>query len=198
MSRVAGVRPADIARDNRQTIWDALRKSDGAWMTLSDLSEAVGVHRRTAMDYLTCLTAGGLIESRRPDGGAAALEARLLRDVGYHAPRLRKDGSAVTQGAGVTNMWRTMRMLGTFGAVEVSLHSTTPTVTVPVETAQSYCSMLLATGYLRVVTKADPVKGRKAVYRLIRDDGPKAPMIQRVKQVYDPNTRKVYRKAGQE
>ena len=58
MSRVAGVRPADIARDNRQTIWDALRKSDGAWMTLSDLSEAVGVHRRTAMDYLTCLTAG--------------------------------------------------------------------------------------------------------------------------------------------
>jgi hypothetical protein len=58
--------------------------------------------------------------------------------------------------------------------------------------------MLLATGYLRVVEKANPSQDKLAVYRLIRNDGPKPPMIQRVKQVYDPNTGRVYRKAGQE
>ena len=64
-------------------------------------------------------------------------------------------------------------------------------------TAQSYCTMLLATGYLRVVQKANPAASKKAIYRLIRNDGPKPPMIQRVKQVFDPNTGKTYQKGGQ-
>ncbi len=198
MIRRAGQRPADTARDNRQVIWDALRQSKDQWCLLAVLAETTKVHRKTATDYMTCLVAGGYVETRRLDDRYQSLELRLIRDVGYHAPRLRKDGTAVTQGAGVTNMWRSMRMLGTFGTIDVSLHSTTPTVTVSPETVQAYCGMLLSTGYLRAVTKADPIKGRKAVYRLIRNDGPQAPMIQRVKQVYDPNTRKVYRKAGQE
>lgn len=56
--------------------------------------------------------------------------------------------------------------------------------------------MLLNTGFLRVVQKADPVKGRIATYRLIRNDGPKPPQIQRVKQVFDPNTGKVYQRGA--
>ncbi len=198
MTRKAGSKPADVARDNRQDVWDALRETGVQWRTILGLSDHLRIARKTVDDYLIALAAGGYVERRNLDDRYQTVEVRLIRDVGYHAPRLRKDGTPVTQGGGVTNMWRSMRMLGTFGVTDVALHSATPSVSVTIDTAQAYCGMLLSTGYLRVVTKADPVKGHKAVYRLIRDDGPQAPMIQRVKQVYDPNTRKVYRKVGQE
>lgn len=45
---------------------------------------------------------------------------------------------------------------------------------------------------LRVVQKASPGHGRKAIYRLIRNTGPLPPQIQRVKHVFDPNTREVH------
>ncbi|RWR26818.1 hypothetical protein D2T29_19770 [Sinirhodobacter populi] len=198
MTRRAGSKPADVARDNRQAVWDALRETGSQWRTILGLSDQLRIARKTVDDYLIGLAAAGYVERRNLDDRYQTVEVRLIRDLGYHAPRVRKDGTPVTQGAGVTNMWRSMRLLGTFNIIDISAHSTTPSVSVALETAQSYCSILLATGYLRVVTKADPVKGRRAVYRLIRDDGPKAPMIQRVKQVYDPNTGAVYRKAGQE
>lgn len=187
----------DKSKDNRQIVWDRLKAEPGEWIEIALLADAIGVVRKTATDYLICLEAGGYVERRdahHPEGAAA----RLVRDAGHHAPRLHRDGSVVTQGAGVANIWRSMRMLAKFTSRDLALHSSTPTVTVSEETAKSYCSMLFTTGYLRVLQKADPVKGRLAVYRLIRNDGPKPPMIQRVKQVYDPNTGRVYRKAGQE
>lgn len=198
----SGRRPADAGSDNRQIVWDTLRAAGGAWMDSALMSSRTGVHRKTAADYIAALAAGGYIERRQEDGdgagGKARLMLRLVKDAGHHAPRLRKDGTAVTQGAGVTNMWRSMRMLGKFSVLDLSLHSSTPAVRVTIETAKAYCGMLLSTGYLRVVQKAEPVKGRIAIYRLIRNDGPKAPMIQRVKQVYDPNTGRVYQRGGQQ
>lgn len=198
MTLTAGRKTADQARDNRQLIWEKLRtkSADGfVSLTLADITGATGVHRRTASDYLTCLVAGGLAV-RLDDPAGGEVKWRLERDGGHHAPRLRKDGKAVTQGGGVSNLWRSMRMLGKFSAKDLALHSTTPSVSVSEATAQSYCTMLLATGYLRVAQKADPSKSRKAIYRLVRNSGPKAPMIQRVKRVYDPNTGQVHSKGG--
>lgn len=195
----AGRRPADIAKDNRQLVWDVMRdafEKGRAWMTLTVISDRSKVHRKTTSDYLTCLVAGGYAEHRDDEVLGCAVW-RLTRDGGHHAPRLRKDGSAVTQGAGVANIWRSMRMLSKFSTVDIALHSSTPSAPVSETTVRSYCTMLLATGYLRVVQKADPVKGRKAVYRLVRNDGPKPPQIQRVKQVFDPNTGVVYQKGDQ-
>jgi hypothetical protein len=56
--------------------------------------------------------------------------------------------------------------------------------------------MLLATGYLKVMRKADPTQGRIAKYRLVRDSGQAAPQVQRVKRVYDPNTGLVHHPEG--
>ena len=47
-------------------------------------------------------------------------------------------------------------------------------------------------GYLTCIQKANA--HRQATYRLTRDSGPLAPQIQRVKQVFDPNSKTVYRK----
>lgn len=198
MTRAKGRKSADAARDNRQLVWEALKTASEqtAWVTLGVIVDQTDVNRKTASDYLGCLVAGDFLE-RRDDETLGCPTFRLIKDGGHHAPRLRRDGQPVTQGAGTANLWRSMRMLTRFTALDLGLHSTTPSVSVTEATAQSYCSMLLSTGYLRVVQKADPVKGRKAIYRLIRNTGPKAPMIQRVKQVYDPNTGDVHRKEGQ-
>lgn len=179
----------------RQTIWDMARKLAGAELQgdirLADVVAKTGVLRKTAKDYLLSLVAAGYLA---PTSEAEVW--RFARDGGAHAPRVRRDGSPVTQGAGTMNIWRSMRMLKKFSALDLAAHANTETVKVTEATAQAYCVMLLSTGFLTVVQKAAPVEGRRAIYRLIRDDGPKPPMIQRVKQVYDPNTGKVYQKAG--
>lgn len=193
MTATTGRRPADIGMDNRQMVWDRLRGCGAEWTAVAAICAATHVNRKTATDYLEALEAAKIVERRSVDGSP---EVRLVRDAGHHAPRIRADGTPITQGAGVRNLWRSMCMLKQFSALDLSLHSTTPTVTVSLVTAKSYCAMLLATGYLRVVSKAEPARGALAVYRLLRNNGPKAPMIQRVKQVYDPNTGDVYQKAG--
>jgi hypothetical protein len=175
-------------------VWQALKSADGEWRDIASLSDRIGVHRKTARDYLACLEAGKYAERAFEDG--VCVGARMTKDGGHHAPRLRADGSVVTQGAGVNNLWRSMRMLKTFDAKALALHSSTPTVVVSLETAKSYCSMLCATGFLKVVQKASPVKDQLATYRLVRNNGPRPPMIQRVKQVYDPNNRQIYQKEG--
>lgn len=194
---------AEGHHDPRQSVWSAIakaaRKDPETRFTARALSEKLGLNVKTVSDYLCALARGGYIERQSPaDISANAALYRLARDAGHHAPRLRRDGSPVTQGAGTANMWRSMRMLARFSAVDLAAHSTTETVNVSEATAQSYCSMLARTGYLRVVQKADPVRARKAVYRLVRNTGPRPPMIQRVKQVFDPNTREVHRPENQQ
>lgn len=169
---------------------------DGVWaeirrlniFTVKEIAQATDIHQKTVTDYVRRLEAGGYVD--RHAGFERTKRYVLRRDAGVHAPRVRKDGTPVTQGGGVQNMWRSMRMLGQFTPRDLVLHSTTDTVTVTEGTAKSYCSMLLKAGYLRVLQKAVPGK-RQASYRFIRNTGPLPPRIQRVKQVYDPNLREV-------
>lgn len=194
MSRNSGRKPASEARDNRQEIWKELSRDLSICWTLTKLSDAVKVNRKTVADYLVCLEAAGFLETV-PGGDSAPPAFRLLYWNGVLAPRLRKDGTPVTQGSGVDNMWRTMRMMMTFSSRDIEVHASTDEVEVKPATAASYCSFLHRTGYLRVVRKATP-SVEKAIYRLVRNSGPKAPMIQRIKQVYDPNTGEVFQPGG--
>lgn len=195
-----GRKPVSEAQDNRQIVWDALKSEaakSNARMTLTVLCSRTGVDRKTAGDYLVGLVAAGYVD-RIEDEFLGCSTFLLVQDGGYHAPRLRKDGTPVTQGVGVTNMWRSMRILKTFTAPELAQISTTKTVSVSEATVVSYIGMLFSTGYLAVVEKARPSIGRKASYRLVRNSGPKPPMIQRVKRVYDPNTGLVHQKVERE
>lgn len=190
----SGRKPADTFVDNRQALWDALRANGSEWVSVLSLCENTGVHRKTATDYLDALAAGGFVERRRDDGQHGLAWVKLIRDGGHHAPRLRQDGQPVTRGGGIGNMWRSMRIMKTFSAPEIAQLSSTSAVTVTESTAQSYIGILFATGFLTVIEKANPGIGRKASYRLVRNTGPRPPMIQRVKRVYDPNTRQVHEK----
>ena len=64
-------------------------------------------------------------------------------------------------------------------------------VEVSERTVKAYCTALRQAGFLKVVRKAQPPK-RQASYQLINNTGPNPPMIQRTKQVFDPNTKKAY------
>lgn len=189
MIRKAGRRPATSATPGRQEIWEGIRKLRSGF-SVNDLIDQTGANRKTISDYLRCLVPGGILVPR--DGDLYD----LVDDRGFHAPRLNRQGKPVTQGAGTENMWRSMRGLRSFSPHDLVVHSTTPDVSVSEATAKSYCAMLLRTGFLRVERKASPMSGKQAIYRLIRNTGPKPPQIQRVKHVFDPNTRQVHVPGG--
>lgn len=168
-------------------VWDYIRNA--GIFTVSEISKETDIHRKTITDYIKRLVAGGYVEEYGIDFETTK-RFKLVRDGGLHAPRLKKDGSPVTQGGGVRNMWRSMRQMGTFTPIDLVSLSNTDSVTVTENTAKSYCSMLLKAKYLKVVQKAVPGK-RPATYRFVRNTGPLPPQIQRVKQVFDPNLNQV-------
>lgn len=175
--------------EGRQVIWEEIRKRLGRQFSQPEITHATCINRHTVRTYFTCLTAGGVLERIETEDGP---KWQIIRDEGFYAPRFNRQGVPVTQGLGVEQMWRTMRMLKEFTSRDLALHASTDTVVVNEATAKSYCSMLLTCGYLRCTQKA--TSSRQASYRLIRNSGPLAPQIQRIKQVFDPNLKEVFRK----
>jgi hypothetical protein len=86
------------------------------------------------------------------------------------------------------NMWTAMRQMKSgFTPRDLAAHATTEETLVTPEAAQDYCRALLGAGYLGVARKAVPGK-TEAIYRLIRNTGPRAPKEKRVRAVIDSNT----------
>lgn len=170
----------------QQAIWDTIRQLNT--FTITDIWGVVDMHRKSIINYVKRLQAGEYVV--QADDFKTSFQYRLISDAGAHAPRLTKEGVPVKQGSGTANMWRSMRMLTEFSPQDLALHSTTKTTEVTLNTAKSYCMMLMKAGYFRVLQKAKPPH-TPAKYRLINNTGPKAPQIQRVKQVFDPNLNEV-------
>lgn len=84
------------------------------------------------------------------------------------------------------NLWSAMRGLKTFRPTDLAAHATTEAVKVGPDEALAYCRSLLAAGYLAVSVKAVPGQ-REAIYRLVRNTGPRPPQERRVRAVVDPN-----------
>lgn len=180
--------PIDQARPGRDEIWTAIRRLSPATFTAARLADESRANNRTVRSFCQALTAAGYLRQVPVEDGQPATWA-LVRDIGVEAPRVRPDGTAARQGEVTEQLWRGMVLLKKFTFRDLI---ETASIEIPETTARSYCKTLLATGYLRVLSKADPSKGVVARYLLIRDNGPKPPRIQRVKQVFDPNTREVF------
>lgn len=187
-----GRRPADQVGAGRQDIWLAI-KSTPDRITVTDIVRQVRLARSTVARYLKALTEAGHLEYLDAAAGQASAW-KLIGDVGYHAPRLRADGSKVTQGEVTAQLWLAMCGLKDFDFRDLVQSAS---IEIPEATAKDYCKRLLGAGYLRVLVKADPHRGRIARYRLVRPSGPRAPQVQRVRQVYDPNTGAVYPVGGE-
>ena len=133
---------------------------------------------RAYLDGLCAATPPFLV--LRPDGIYV-----LQRDTGVDAPRVTSEGREVTQGRGTLALWRAMRIHKQFDYRELAAFASTDTLRVAPNTTRTYCQFLARADYLQIVRPSKP--GTPARYRLAKYTGPKAPMIQRVKHLYDPN-----------
>lgn len=197
-------KPSDVLAalprpQGRDAIWSAIRKCRK--FTAFELEHECRCNLGTIKTYLTGLTAAGFLarefRARRDGKGKyARSEWKLVRDVGVEAPRVTRIGAEVTQGRARQQMWVAMRTTKVFTHPELSLTASTELCVVNVEDCKVYVQTLARAGYL-VVSE----RGRSrhpAVYRFIKNTGPKAPQIQRIKQVFDPNLRRVMWRSGGE
>lgn len=166
--------------DSREAMWKLIR--DWKAVTVKDLCLKTGMEPSSVRDYLRGLTNAGYMEE---DSTNKAAVFTLVRDAGIDAPRVRKDGSRVVQGQGRINMWRTMRILRRFSATELAVSSSTENCEIQSHTASDYINHLCRAGYLRY-------DGNGSYFFMEHMfTGPKPPMVQRVKRVWDQNLKQV-------
>lgn len=168
----------------RQILWENIRNMPGEF-TLFDVCPG-RMPTETARDYVNGLERAGYLTLSGPVARGEKKRYTLARDNGIEAPRVRRDGSEVTQGGINEAMWGAISVLDTFTAQQLAgLSGAQP------GSAKTYCMFLARAGYLDVARegKGKGAGGDATVYRVnkCRISGPRAPMITRVKGVYDPN-----------
>ena len=195
MANKHGRKPAHLeyagGKSPRQRIWEKIREFKEFDMNQLVKSLPGTIHRDTTRRYVMALLAGQFLASYYAEGKAEKLFL-LTKDNGVEAPRLRKDGSEVTQGREQENLWRTLRSVNhTVNYRELAALASTEQHPVTPAFARDYLVNLYKAGYLsRNETKPF---GGSCKYSLLpaKNTGPRPPMIQRIKQVYDPNLGKV-------
>ena len=116
--------------DSREAIWSAIRKLPR--FTVRDLQQETTLEISTVRDYVSGLTAAGYLSQEE---GVCPFSFVLKKNVGVDAPRVRKDGTIVTQGQGRINMWRTMRILRIINAKDLAVTASTEDCHISVKTA---------------------------------------------------------------
>lgn len=179
--------------ETKEAIWQLVRQLKT--FTMPDICLEIAMHPTTIGEYLRSLTKAGYLEKKRiatvqrDDLGQyqARIQYTLVKDA-IEPPRVRADGSTVCQGQGRQNMWRTMKILKRFSLADLVACSSTEEHPVSFDEAKTYVRFILRAGYLK---KCDDATFQRAVFQLVRWTGPKPPMIQRIKQVWDQNLKKV-------
>jgi hypothetical protein len=170
----------------RQRIWEKIRAYHAGQAEPFTLNRLVAdlpgtIHKDTTKTYLKSLVAARYVI--RLTGNDERFI--LTRDNGVEAPRVRKDGSEVTQGRAQENLWRTLRSLNhTVSYHELAAMASTQDYPVSPEFARDYLGNLLKAKYVNRI-------GKKYHLNPARNTGPRPPMIQRISQIFDPNLGKV-------
>jgi len=199
--RLKPAKPARLAGAEtiEQRIWTVIRcrHALGKRLTLPDVVFDAKANEGTAGYYLQRLLAGGYLApaGRQPRNKTSAGQFsyaayRLARDVGMTAPRLRRDGSAAKAGLSRDQMWRTVKILREFNARDLSLAASTPERAVKLTDARQYLGALERGGYVCVVQWAKLGPGGSLAryrFRATRNTGPRPPVVQARRRVFDPN-----------
>ena len=178
----------------RQALWDEIRRQaeHGAFSCI-EVAGATRLHLSSVKEYITGLcNAGHLVKVDRPMPESHKSQYyRLEKDAGHHAPRVRKDGSEVTQGRSRQYMWNVIPLLKSFTFLDLAYNASIAEHEVKEADASSYITHLYKAGYL--VHAKTCKSGEKQLWKLRHGmwTGPKPPQIQRTKQVYDPNLQRV-------
>jgi len=173
-------------KSRRQHIWEEILRQKGACFGLTDITPG-DVSIETTRDYVKGLSRAGYLTVIATGKAPRTVSVyQLTLDVGIEAPRVKRNGDEVTQGQGNEAIWGAMRALGSFNTLVLAQMAG-----VKESTVKSYCTLLHHAGYL-TVDKQGKGTGRGGIatqYRLLMSkvNGPRPPMITRLKAVYDPN-----------
>lgn len=173
-------------KSKRQRIWDLIRATGRATFEAAEVTPG-DIHRETAKCYLKSLVRGEYLGCNLT---GESMIYYLINDAGIEAPRVTKQGEKVTQGQGNESMWGAMQALGSFNTRVLG-----EMAGVVEPTVKRYCTMLYNAGYL-TVDRQGKGTGRGGIatqYRLLASkvNGPRPPMITRLKAVYDPNIHEI-------
>ena len=181
----------------RQRVWLAIRKFSTDF-TLLQVAEEGLMKTSSARDFVRGLQNAGYIdiayEKQVIGRRVKVIHYKLVRDVGYTAPTVSRDGTETNPAQANKAMWNTFRILKRpINAEELVNLSCNDQLTISIFTANTYLQLLHDAGYLRLMKAAENITGKKAKYQLIEamNTGPIPPQIQRAKQVFDPNTNQV-------
>lgn len=190
------LKPAKGRTTGREAIWAAIRELKT--FTGADLEKKTRQNMDTIRTYMRALAKAHYIEESSSETkkhyarNYTVVIWQLVKDIGVEAPRLTNKGEPVTQGRNRENMWRAMKMINEFDYLDLAVHASTEEHPVSHEDAKDYIKYLHKAGYI-VMTQPGKA-GRaatatKARYRFVpsKNTGPLAPMVQRIKHVYDPN-----------
>jgi len=170
----------------RRAVWGAIRKL-GAFTKRELRLELPHATKHAVDEYLSALIKAGYVTPgemvKVPLSTGRERRYHLERDTGVDAPRLKKDGTELPLTAQQL-MWMAMKPLGWFSIGDLAGHAGTDQAQVPYEAARSYVRHLHLAGYVRSNTQG-------SAFRLVKDTGGLAPMVQRTKVVFDPNTNTV-------
>jgi len=171
--------------------WRVMRElgADGADFTLHDVHRKTSASKDSVRGYVLRLERAGYLERSGKRGREVCY--RIARDSRF-APRIRRDGSEIGTASRQDHMWRAMKMLGRFSVRDLSVAASTDEVHVASTHAAGYLARLARAGYVRRVGH------NPTIYAMLpsANTGPRAPLIQRVKQVFDPNLNKVVWRSG--
>lgn len=198
MSRKPAILELAGGKSQRQRVWESVRgfsgMNDGTF-TAADLSRCSKVEIDPVREYLKGLSAAGFVRIINPEASRSGDRSvknvfELMRDNGVEAPRVRRDGTEVTQGRGTEALWAAMTALDSFNYWLIA-----ELARVKPATACNYCLALGKAGYLDVLTpgKGTGKGGIATVWTVsaLHRTRPRAPMITRLKAIYDPNIHQI-------
>lgn len=179
----------------RQRIWEAVRANRKRF-TQAEIAEVVGGLEENIDKYFRGLVAAQFIEviaEERVGRFSVRKTYRLVRDNGVEAPRVTRAGAQVVHGAITEAMWGTMHRMferKDFNCRELAAFASTANRTVTKCMAERYIAALHAAGYLNRTQEAVlGMKGQPARYvmKASKYTGPRAPIMQHARTIYDPN-----------
>lgn len=172
--------------------WAAIRAHGGVFAARDIDPNSSGAH-----NYLTRLTAAGLLEEQPPargPRGRVCKHWKLLRDCGPRPPSLTVDGQASRRGASRRAMWGALRVLHQCTAAELAYAASTRALAISEQHAAAYLRALQRAEYLLIARKGKPGVPTRYVLRLNGWTGPLPPRITCTETglgVYDPNLGRV-------
>ncbi|MDJ0826976.1 MAG: hypothetical protein QNJ16_15895 [Rhodobacter sp.] len=174
---------AEAAAERRAMAWTWAREMPE--FTPYELRDRIGMGERAAWTLCRDWEAKGLAtRERRGSRGRSVFSVKTVHR-GAETVELALT-PARDKATPFGNMWRAMRGLRTFSAIDIALHSTVGRVAVSPADASNYCEMLEGAGYIRRDGQAS--RGRsETVYRILRNTGIHAPVQRQVLAVWDEN-----------